>query len=316
MNKILTISIAAYNVEKYIESVLDSLIVPSIMDKLEVLIINDGSTDDTIQKCQKYVDEYPQTFFLVNKENGGWGSTVNEGIKKASGKYFKLLDGDDYFANLESFIGVLENNEADLVYTPYVVFYEDSDETERHALNSSLELEKVLDVKSDFFGKEFAMHSCAFKTELLKKIKITEHCFYTDIEYILKGIENVKTVYFCDIDVYYYRLGRTGQSASIEGYRKHSDEHLKVLLKLLKRYKKLDSNSEIFSIFRNRLGGMVDLEYSILLHLLPSKKNAHTMKRFDSVIKENYPEFYESTRKRVQVFRKIGVISYPFIVYR
>lgn len=316
MEKVLTVSIAAYNVEQYIESVLDSLIVPSIMDKLEVLIINDGSTDDTSQKCQKYVDDYPQTFFLVSKENGGWGSTVNEGIKKASGKYFKLLDGDDYFANLESFIGALEKNEADLVYTPYVVFYEDSDETERHALNSSLELGKVLAVKSEFFGKEFAMHSCAFKTELLKKIKITEHCFYTDIEYILKGIENVKTVYFCDIDVYYYRLGRSGQSASIEGYRKHSDEHLKVLLNLLKRYKKLDFNSEAFSIFRNRLSGMVDLEYSILLHLLPSKRNAHTMKKFDLAIKEKYPEFYKSDRKRVKIFRIFGVISYPLIVYR
>ena len=106
MEKILTVSIAAYNVETFIEEALDSFLVPEIMNKIEVLVINDGGTDQTMEKAKKYADQYPDTFKLVYKENGGWGSTVNYGIKHATGKYFKLLDGDDYFEkdNLIAFI--------------------------------------------------------------------------------------------------------------------------------------------------------------------------------------------------------------------
>lgn len=95
--KILTISIAAYNVEKYLPKTLESLVIPEIMDQLEVLIINDGSQDKTGQIAEEYVVKYPATFYLVNKENGGWGSTVNTSAQLATGKYYKLLDGDDFF---------------------------------------------------------------------------------------------------------------------------------------------------------------------------------------------------------------------------
>lgn len=316
MEKVLTISIAAYNVEEFIDDVLNSLIIPSIIEKLEVLIIDDGSTDNTVEKCGPFIDKYPQSFKLVSKENGGWGSTVSKGIELATGKYFKLLDGDDYFENLEEFVRLLEKVDSDLVYTPYVTFYEDSDEVKHHSLNAKVPLDKEVVLSAFYFDDDYAMHSCTFKTENIKGIKITEHCFYTDVEYILKGILKVKTVYFSPIEVYYYRLGRAGQSASIEGYRKHADEHLRVLMKLLKKYRALDSDTELFSIFKHRLAGMVDLEYNILLHLSPAKKNAHTLKRFDSIIKADYPEFYQCDRKRVQVFRKFGIISYPFVIYR
>ena len=125
--KILTVSIAAYNVEKYIDQTLKSLVVPEIMDKLEVLVIDDGGKDSTVDIVERYVDQYPDTFKLIRKENGGWGSTVNCGLKNATGKYFKLLDGDDYFSELARFIDVLQQTDADLVYTPYVIFYENGD---------------------------------------------------------------------------------------------------------------------------------------------------------------------------------------------
>lgn len=96
INKILTISIAAYNVEKYIGKTLDSLINDDVMDKIEVLIENDGSTDNTAGIANEYVKNYPNTFKLINKQNGGYGSTINRSIKEAQGKYFKQLDGDDF----------------------------------------------------------------------------------------------------------------------------------------------------------------------------------------------------------------------------
>ena len=75
-------------------------------DELEVLIVDDGSKDDTAEIAKRYEERYPNTFKLVKKENGGWGSTLNKGIEIGTGKYFKQLDGDDYFSheNLDDFI--------------------------------------------------------------------------------------------------------------------------------------------------------------------------------------------------------------------
>ena len=95
MEKILSVSIASYNVEKFIRKALDSCCIPEIMDRLEVLVVNDGSTDGTLQIAREYEKQYPQTFRVIDKKNGGYGSTVNASIKAATGRYFRLLDGDD-----------------------------------------------------------------------------------------------------------------------------------------------------------------------------------------------------------------------------
>ena len=110
MKKNLTISIAAYNVENYLEKTLDSLIIDNL-DKLEVLIVNDGSKDNTKKIAQKYCKKYPNSIKLIDKENGGYGSTINAGIKEATGKYFKQLDGDDWY-NTENLNRLVE----DIVY--------------------------------------------------------------------------------------------------------------------------------------------------------------------------------------------------------
>ena len=93
--KILTISIAAYNVEKFLDKTLSSLCNESLSEDLEVLIIDDGSTDKTGNIAKQYEKKYPNIFRYVYKENGGHGSTINKGIELAQGKYFRVLDGDD-----------------------------------------------------------------------------------------------------------------------------------------------------------------------------------------------------------------------------
>ena len=102
IKKILTISIAAYNVERFISNTLDSLVSLSgesleMLKRLEIIVVNDGSKDNTENIVKKYVDKYPFAVNLITKENGGYGSTINVAAKAANGKYFKLLDGDDTF---------------------------------------------------------------------------------------------------------------------------------------------------------------------------------------------------------------------------
>ena len=125
--KLLTISIAAYNVEKYLEKALTSMVCsPTAMEKLEVIIEDDGSTDGTLSIAKKYEKLYPDVYRAIHKENGGYGSTINNSIVLAQGKYFKQLDGDDWFdtENIEQFLNWLSAVDADFVVTPYYNCFE------------------------------------------------------------------------------------------------------------------------------------------------------------------------------------------------
>ena len=94
VEKTLSISIAAYNVEEFLKNTLDSLVAPEIMDDIEVLIIDDGYKDNTAAIVKEFVDKYPNSFKVISKPNGGYGSTINAAIDAANGQYFKTLDGD------------------------------------------------------------------------------------------------------------------------------------------------------------------------------------------------------------------------------
>ncbi len=96
MEKLLTIVVPAYNVEKYIKNCLDSFIDLSVLRSLEILIVDDGSTDSTASLAHTYEQKYPYSFKVLSKENGGHGSTINYAIPRATGKYFKVVDGDDW----------------------------------------------------------------------------------------------------------------------------------------------------------------------------------------------------------------------------
>ncbi len=107
MKKILTVVIPAYNIEKYIENCLDSFVIPEVLEDLEVLIVNDGSKDRSADLAAAYEKRYPNSFRVINKENGGHGSTINRGLLEASGKYFKVVDGDDWVER-EAFLRLMD----------------------------------------------------------------------------------------------------------------------------------------------------------------------------------------------------------------
>ena len=117
MQKLLSIVVPTYNMEKYLPRCLDSLLLSEDeMSKMEVLVINDGSRDSSLQIAQEYENLYPQTFRVIDKENGNYVSCVNRGLQEASGKYIKILDADDSFSNevFDDFISYLKQEDVDL----------------------------------------------------------------------------------------------------------------------------------------------------------------------------------------------------------
>ena len=105
--KVLTVLVPTYNVEKYLRRCLDSLLLPEVLEEIEVLVVNDGSKDGSADIARAYEKKYPQTVVFVDKENGGHGSTINVGIEKAQGTYFKVLDSDDW-VNEQAYRQVLD----------------------------------------------------------------------------------------------------------------------------------------------------------------------------------------------------------------
>lgn len=326
--KILTISIAAYNVERYIDKALESLIIKNI-DKLEVLIQDDGSKDKTSVIARKYEKMYPESIKVIKKENGGYGSTINNSINMATGKYFKQLDGDDWYDshNLELLVKELEKINVDVIYTPYYKYFECSQKIEivddlKKKQDGNYELEKFFkEINQKKFIK-IMMHSLIFKTSLLKEnnINCLENCFYTDNEYVLYPLLYSKKLYIFNLPIYCYRIGREGQSISIDGRRKHYGDIMKVCRRLLnnvtflskENYKDMYILEYISTLFNNTIS-------NFLLILPISRKNLKKIKEFDLDIKNKNLFLYkkmEEKSKTILFFRKSNYLLYPILHYR
>lgn len=227
MSKTLTISIAAYNIEKYIHKLMDSLINAECMEELEILIVDDGSKDETAKLAHEYELAFSGSVKHVAKENGGHGSTINKGIELATGKYFRALDGDDWVNsdNLNNLIKVLKSTDVDLVISDYDKCYSDG-RVETIKFNN---VEPMREFSFDEIVSQITWmcyHTIIYKTEILKKnhIRLDEKCFYVDTEYDLFPIPYISSVLYYNKPVYCYRLGIEGQSVSPKS-RKKNIEH-------------------------------------------------------------------------------------------
>ena len=193
MKKTLTVSVAAYNIEEYIDNTVESITNSDVIDDIEIIIVNDGSKDRTSQKAHALADRFPDSIIVIDKENGGYGSTINTSIRKASGKYYKLLDGDDWYRtdNLKEFIDFLKESESDIIVTPYyrVGDTESLYDNHQEIPSEDVQVEDILVEQT-----EFAMHELAVKTDVYKGFnnEITENCFYTDVEFTCNSFIAIK----------------------------------------------------------------------------------------------------------------------------
>ncbi len=317
MNKVLTISIAAYNVEKFIENALESLLIDE-MEEIEVLVQDDGGNDKTGEIVKKYEKKYPNIVKLVHKENGGYGSTINSSIKLAKGKYFKQLDGDDWFEkdNLKKIIKILKNTNTDVVFTPYIEYYEKNKKT------------KLIDGFSNDYNGEYNtddvllkiprylnMYTITYKTEILKEhnIRLLENCFYTDTEYAIYPMAYCNTIYITHIPIYMYRIGRIGQSIGLDSRIKYYEDHIKVSKRLVSFFNKIKKSLTPNKVqyLQKYIGYMVAGSIGNFLILLPcNKENLQKIKDFENYIYDNNKELYFDIEKKSRLIKLLRKTNY------
>lgn len=322
MNKILTITVPTYNIEKYINKCLSSLVIPEILDDIEVLIVNDGSKDTSVEIAENYESKYPNTFKIINKENGGHGSTINRGIQEASGAYFKVIDGDDWvdkaaFINL---INCLKKTTSDIVMSN---FYWINDNTGKIKAEFTEPFTNVV-YNKEYTFKEVSdkifikMHAMTIRTSILKNNipPIDEHCFYVDMEYVLFPIPYVKTITCIEDYVYMYRVGLPTQSMNTAKLQKNESNYEKVLNRVLLYYseqKNKGIDKYYLKYFENTIARMIASRIKIFLSFPYSKDIQRKIKKFDTNILNDYPSVYKMVRnKAVIALRKSNYRLYFF----
>lgn len=310
MDKILTIIIPTYNMENYLSYCLDSLLIKENLEGVEVLIINDGSKDASSRIAHTYADQYPQTFQVIDKENGNYGSCVNRGLAEASGKYVKILDADDSFDtdNFEAFITFLKETDADLVVSDFAIVDEDRNVKRMvcHEFPSGcIPLDKICTTEN---FSHIQMHALTYRRDVLSKLsyKQTEGISYTDQEWVFIPMAGVKSVGYFDKCVYKYLVGREGQTVNPAVKAKRMPDVCQCVYAMSKAYEQYRNNisEQLRMYFYGRLDYMIREVY-VFSFLHYSAQNRKLLVQFDATLKSICPEVYDWIAKGNSKFNYI-----------
>ena len=217
MNKCkLSIIVPVYGVEKYIDKCLNSLVKQSLKE-IEVIVVNDGTKDNSQKIVDKYVKKYPDKIKSYIKENGGQGSARNYGLKKATGEYIGYVDSDDFVEKdmYKKLYNKAKENNYDIVVCGNYNVSEDYQNKNIDAFinNYNTDLENI------FFGK-MAVWNKIYKRDILikNKLEFKEKVWYEDLAFTLKAIMNSNTFAFIDEPLYDYliREGSTMNNSNVQ----------------------------------------------------------------------------------------------------
>ena len=226
--KTLTFVVPAYNMTEYLERCVMSLIAAKRNDDIEVLIVDDGSSDGTLEMAQKFEARYPGIVRAIHQENKGHGGAVNTGIAAASGMYVKVVDADDWVGpeSLEQVMAVLREEAdstepIDMLVTNYV--YDKVGKRNKHVVNFRHAMkpgERLTWNDLGHFGlaEYILMHALTYRTAVVREsgMQLPEHTFYVDFIYAYQPFPWVKTMKYLDTPFYHYFIGRDGQSVQTD----------------------------------------------------------------------------------------------------
>lgn len=315
MGKLLSISIATYNSALVINECLDSIVKSKYIDLIEVLVIDDGSKDNTRDIVQTYVKKYPKSVFLVKKDNGGYGSTVNTSIQIATGKYFKTVEGDDWVntKGLDRLIEKLDKLDVDIIVNNYEEIV--NDKKKYVDINNRNQYNKILNFNEINKKQVFRIQSMTIKLDIIKliKYKISEHRFYVDSEYVFFSMIYAKNIIFLNDIVYQYRLGQDGQSVSIDNISIHFKDLMYIIEKLLGIYCEVEDNiqdkSKKIYLIKN-----INVLYRDLYHwfmIMKKIDNYEVLKDFDIRMNRLYPNLLN--KMNFGHYRFIRINHYIFL---
>ncbi len=244
--KLISFAIPSYNSEGYLSHAVETIL--SGGEDVEILIINDGSRDGTAAIADSYAEKYPTIIRAIHKPNGGHGSGVNRGLQEATGLFYKVVDSDDWVdeAALQALLTTLREHiargeEADLYITNFIYDHVEDRTQFQRAYRRQMPTNRFFhwdEVKSFHFSNVLLMHSLLYKTEILRScgIVLPEHTFYVDNIYAYQPLGFTEKLYYLDVDLYHYFIGRADQSVNMANFLKRYDQQIRVMEHMLAAY--------------------------------------------------------------------------------
>lgn len=306
MEKKLTIIIPSYNVEKYLDETMMSLLKCNSLLYLDIIIVNDGSTDSTLHVAQKYTLICPNSVRIINKKNGGHGSTINAGIKVAEGKYVIVVDGDDWVEpfQLDKLVDFISDCDSDLImlghYENYVA--ENVEKVFKYDEPPKFTCDLSYFVKMGYYLK---MTDVCFNINSLKEsgLWIQEKTFYVDEEYCTIPCIAIKKIIFSGLAYYHYRIGDVNQSISISNTIKHVKDKERVFFKIFRDTKFVDEKTANGQYVRLKWIGLVKTILEVYYIYAPNDDTTwQSVKQFWNELKRQCGSLYKKCLKYKMIF--------------
>ena len=241
--KLITFTVPCYNSAAYMSHCVQTLLHAG--EDAEIILVDDGSTDETGAIADRYQAQYPNIIQVIHQENGGHGEGVNQGLRNATGLYFKVVDSDDWLDEdaLNQLMEKLRQSARmetpiDLIICNYV--YEHVSDNTQHVVRyrNALPVDQVFgweDVGHFRPSQFITMHAAYYRTAILRQagLELPKHTFYVDNVFVYQPLPSVKTLYYLDVDLYRYFIGRTDQSVTEENMIRRIDQQIRVTLILI-----------------------------------------------------------------------------------
>lgn len=309
--KLLTLCVPCYNSQDYMERCIESLLPGG--EQVEILIIDDGSTDRTSEIADRYEKEYPGICRAIHKANGGHGSGINTGIDEASGIFFKVVDSDDWLER-DVYAEVLEKlnqlvrdkTRLDMMICNFTYMKEGKLRHKVMRYGLSLPSDRIFgwDKVGHFRkGEYILMHSVIYRTKLLRKcgMRLPEHCFYVDNLYVFEPLPYVKSMYYLNKNLYEYYIGREDQSVNQTVMISRLEQQVRVTKEMISYYtdpeekRRMQRYRPLRKYMYNYLEVIVCIS-SILAIISKDPQNIEMKDELWHFIKESDPALYRRMR--------------------
>lgn len=306
--KLVSFVVPSYNSQDYLHHAVESLL-PGGED-VEILIVNDGSTDRTAEIADDFERRYPGIVRAVHKENGGHGDAVMCGLAHATGLYFKVVDSDDWVDG-EAYPRVLEalrahaepSGQIDMLVSNYI--YDKVGVKHRHVMRygNALPEGRVLtwgDVRRFRTGQYILMHSVIYRTALLREcgLELPKHTFYVDDLYVYVPMQRVETLMYLNVDFYHYYIGRSDQSVQEDVMIRRIDQQLLVNRLMFRAVDPMSIRNRRKRAYMRNFLEIVTTVSSILLIRSGTEENLKKKDALWAEMRESYPSIYRMLRYR------------------
>ena len=319
--KYISFTIPSYNSQDYMRHVIDNLV--AVGDEIEVIIVNDGSKDDTGKIADEYQKKYPNIVKAIQKENGGHGSGVMAGIHNATGLFFKVVDSDDWVEtkDVQDMIMLIkkhiqENEEIDLYITNYV--YEHAADNSQYVMHyrKCLPAETIFtweDMKHVKLETVFLMHSLMYRLDKLKEsgMELPNHTFYVDDIYAYVPLPYMKKIFYHDLDFYHYFIGRNDQSINYSIMCKRYEQQMRVFKIMFSAYSKDELKKLPKNLYKYMFQFLMIIGAVTVMTIVGTKEDKETRKK---VFKEYWKEIKSIDKKLYNKIRYRSATILAFIL--